>query len=59
LGERLQIINPIKFFTPLEIQNIIQEDLNPRIAPGYDVIAGRTLKETPRKYNDHLLDLKY
>jgi hypothetical protein len=29
--ESLQITQPIKFFTPKEIENIIQEDLNARI----------------------------
>jgi hypothetical protein len=36
-------------FTPKEIQNIIQEDINPRKAPGYDLIRGTILKEIPRK----------
>jgi hypothetical protein len=47
LKEPLQITQPIKFLTPKEIQNIIQEDLNPRKAPGYDLITGRMLKEMP------------
>jgi hypothetical protein len=42
LEELLQIINPIKFFTPKEIQKIIQ-DLNTRKAPGYNYITGRIL----------------
>jgi hypothetical protein len=37
----LQITQSITFLTPKEIQNIIKEDLNPRIAPGYDLITGR------------------
>jgi hypothetical protein len=44
LKEPLQIRQPIKFCTPKEIQNIIQEDLNPRKAPGYDLITGTILK---------------
>jgi hypothetical protein len=40
----LQIIEPIKFFVPKEIQKIIQEDLNARKAPGYDLITGGILK---------------
>jgi hypothetical protein len=48
LKEQLQITQPIKFLTPKEIQNIIQ-DINPRKAPGYDLITGRILKEMPRK----------
>jgi hypothetical protein len=47
--EPLHIIQPIKFLTPKEIRNIIQEYLNPRKAPGYDLIRGRILKEMPRK----------
>jgi hypothetical protein len=53
LEEPLQIIQPIKFFTPQEIQNIIH-DLNPRKAPGYDLITGRILREMPRKGIVHL-----
>jgi hypothetical protein len=49
LKEPLQIIQPIKLLTPKEIRNIIQEDLNPRKAPGYDLITGRILKEMPKK----------
>jgi hypothetical protein len=45
LKEPLQITQPIKFLTPKEIQNIVQEDLNPRKAPGYDLITERILKE--------------
>jgi hypothetical protein len=45
LKEPLQIIKPIKFLTPKEIRNIIQEDLNPRKAPGFDLITGRILKK--------------
>jgi hypothetical protein len=54
LKEPLQIIQPIKFLTPKEIRNIIREDLNPRKAPGYDLITGRILKEMPRKGIAHL-----
>jgi hypothetical protein len=53
LKEPLQIIQPIKFLTPKEIQNKIK-DLNPRKAPGYDLITGRILKEIPRKGNANL-----
>jgi hypothetical protein len=44
----------IKFLTPKKIQNIIQEDLNPRKAPGYGLIKGKILKEMPRKGIVHL-----
>jgi hypothetical protein len=47
--EPLQITQSIKFLTPKKIQNITQEDLSPRKAPGYDLITGRILKEMPGK----------
>jgi hypothetical protein len=59
LKEPLQITQKIKFLTPNEIQNIIQEDLNPRKAPGYDIITGRMLKEMPRKGIVHLTTICY
>jgi hypothetical protein len=49
LKELLQITQPIKFLTSKEIQNIIQEDLNPRKVPGYDLVTGRILNVMPRK----------
>jgi hypothetical protein len=49
LEDPLQRIQPIKFFTPQEMLKIIQKHLNPRMAPGYDLITGRKLKEMPRK----------
>jgi hypothetical protein len=54
LKKPLQISQPIKFLTQKEIQNIIQDDLNPMKAPGYDLITGRILKEMPRKGIVHL-----
>jgi hypothetical protein len=57
LKEPLQTTQPIKFLTPKEIQNIIQEDLNPREAPGCDLITGRILKEMPRKVFVHLTSI--
>jgi hypothetical protein len=48
LEEQLQIIQPIKFFTPKDIQHIIY-NLNPKKASGYDLTVGRTLKELPKK----------
>jgi hypothetical protein len=54
LKEPLKIIQPIKFLAPKEMQNIIQKGLNPRKAPGYDLIIGRILKEMPRKGIVHL-----
>jgi hypothetical protein len=56
LKEPIQIIQPIKFLTPKEIQNIIQ-DLSPRIDPGYVLITGRILKEMPRKGIVHLIPI--
>jgi hypothetical protein len=44
----------MKFLAPKEIQNIIQADLNPSKAPGYDLITGTTVKEVPRKGTVHL-----
>jgi hypothetical protein len=44
----------IKFFTPKEIQNIIQEDHNQRKATGYGLITRRILKEMPSKSIVHL-----
>jgi hypothetical protein len=35
----------MKFLTPKEIQNIIQENFNPKKAPGYDIITGKILKD--------------
>lgn len=45
---------PIKFFTPQEIHKIVQERINAKKAPGYDLITGRVLKELPRKGIVHL-----
>jgi hypothetical protein len=39
----------LKVFTPKEIRNITQGDLNSRKAPGYDIITRSILKEIPRK----------
>lgn len=54
LQEPLQIIQPIKFFTPQEIQNI-QEDLNkrkpPRIYPDYRDSTERTAKKRNCPHN--------
>jgi hypothetical protein len=47
----LQITQPVKFPTPKEIQNIIEE--NPRKASGYDLTT-RILKEMLRKVIVHL-----
>jgi hypothetical protein len=44
----------MKFFTPKETQNIMQENLKPRKAPEFDQITGRILKEVPRKGVLHL-----
>jgi hypothetical protein len=54
LKEPLQIIQLIKFLTPKEIRNIIQDDLNPRKAHGCGLITWRILKQMPRKGIVHL-----
>jgi hypothetical protein len=54
LKEPPQITQPIKFFEPQEIQNIIHGGLKPRKPSVYDIIAGRILKEMPRKGIVHL-----
>jgi hypothetical protein len=54
LKEPIQITQPMKFLAPKEIQNIIQEDLNPSKAPGYDLITRTIVKEVPRKGTVHL-----
>jgi hypothetical protein len=40
LEDLLQLMKPIKFFTPKEIKTIIQ-DLNPRKESRYDLITGK------------------
>jgi hypothetical protein len=52
--EPLKITQQIKFPTPKEIKNTTQEDLNPRKAPGYDLITGRILKGMPGNGIVHL-----
>jgi hypothetical protein len=54
LEELLQIIQQIKFFYPRKSKNIIEDDLNPKKAIGYDLITGRILKQMPRKRIVHL-----
>jgi hypothetical protein len=49
LEEPLQITQPVYFLAPKESQNIIQGDLDPRKAPGCDLITGRILKQMPRR----------
>jgi hypothetical protein len=58
LKEPLQIAQPLKRLTPKEIRNIIQEDFNPRKAPGYYLRTERILKEMPRKCIVHLTTIR-
>lgn len=44
-----QLSLPIRPFKSSEVQNVITNELNPKKAPGYDLITGRILKELPRK----------
>ena len=44
-----QLEYPIKPFQTNEIKNIISSKLNPKKAPGYDLITGKVLKELPEK----------
>lgn len=47
LNETHQMEPPIKGFTKNETRNIIFNYLNPKKAPGYDLITGRVLRELP------------
>lgn len=39
----------IRFFTPLEVAHEIDNNINPKKAPGFDEISPRILKELPKK----------
>jgi len=39
----------IRFFTPLEIAHEIDNNINPRKAPGFDEISPRILNDLPKK----------
>jgi hypothetical protein len=49
LESPFQLSPPIQCLSPGEIMETIQNNLNPKKAPGFDLITGRLLKETPRK----------
>jgi hypothetical protein len=49
LGSPFQLSPPIQCFSPGEIIETIKDNLNPKKAPGYDLITGRLLKEITRK----------
>lgn len=44
-----QLELPIKKFTYSDVKSVIKRDLNPKKAPGYDLITGQVLKELPEK----------
>jgi hypothetical protein len=49
LESPFQLSPPIQCFSPGEIMETIQNNLNPKKAPGFDLITVRLLKEMPRK----------
>jgi hypothetical protein len=49
LDSPLQLSPPIPPFKPSEVRKTISENLNPKKAPGLDLITGRLLKELPQK----------
>jgi hypothetical protein len=49
LGSPFQLSPPIQCFSAGEIMETIKDNLNPKKAPGYDLITGRLLKEITRK----------
>lgn len=44
-----QLDLPIKKFTPKEIQMVITKEINPKKAPGYDLISGKILQNLTKK----------
>lgn len=44
-----QLELPAEKFTIAQVNSIIKTNLNPRKAPGYDLITGKVLQELPRK----------
>lgn len=49
LEENEQQMEPIKNFTIQETYDVIKNHLDPKKAPGYDLVTGQILKELPRK----------
>lgn len=49
LNTPYQLDLPPKKFTVKEVQEIINNNLNPKKSPGYDLISGKILKKLPRK----------
>ena len=47
----------IPLTTPMEVKNEISKNINPRKAPGFDLITGQVLKELPRKALIKLVNL--
>jgi hypothetical protein len=39
----------IKLATTIEVKNVINKNINPKKAPGFDLITGEVLKQLPRK----------
>jgi len=48
-----------KYFTPIEIANEIDTNINLKKAPGYDQINPKILKELPKKAMIHLIKSNY
>ena len=42
-----QYSREIEYITPKEVIEEIQANINPKKAPGYDLISGKTLKQLP------------
>lgn len=47
--EIVQENEEIKLATPTEVKNEIKNNINPKKAPGFDLITGEVLKQLPRK----------
>lgn len=47
--ETIQETSEIKLATPKEVSNEIKDNINPKKAPGFDLITGEVLKNLPRK----------
>ena len=47
----------ISLITPMEVKNEISKNINPKKAPGFDLITEQVLKELPRKALVKLVNL--